>query len=528
MKPRIIFLLNSIGVDKGGLTHASLRQASVFADAGYDTEILTFQHNTQFPNIGGELVKRGKVSKKVRIRSMFHERALYSYNDKTNPKMPDINDEYYTGKYAVSKRHNHNAYRLFNNGVYEKYISLRKDGSLDFIDYFNMNRYRTKRELYDYYGNLSCLRSFSFENNQPRQEVYYDKKGEATLSIWYDHTDGAAKRIIHFGVDNQIISETAGDDKPHKLHWLNSVLGEKNDETLVISATRSTDDLLVGMDKAQVTTLIHLHSNHLTDPDDPASELNRRNRYAVRNIHNVDGMIVLTDKQRKDIIDRFGNGEKVFVIPNIYEVDASPVSRIKDFTTQFNTTREINKAVLISRLSSIKNVDHAVHAFKSVVDEIPDAKLEIWGRGDTEESLDALIKELGMTQNVLLKGYTGNPSQVYHSAALSIMTSKAEGFSLAVMESMANSTPVVSYDIRYGPSDMIEDGVNGFLVEKNDIEGIARKIIHMFKNPEDGKDMGKEASVTMKSKFSYKNYRDLWFSLADQLLKIDKGFDEDE
>ena len=83
MKPRIIILLNSIDVNKGGLTHASLRQASTFADAGYDTQILTFHYEPRFPIICKKLKEMGKVSEKVVIRNMFEELALYNDKDRT-------------------------------------------------------------------------------------------------------------------------------------------------------------------------------------------------------------------------------------------------------------------------------------------------------------------------------------------------------------------------------------------------------------------------------------------------------------
>ena len=139
-----------------------------------------------------------------------------------------------------------------------------------------------------------------------------------------------------------------------------------------------------------------------------------------------------------------------------------------------------------------------------------------------------MIESLDLGKNVFIKGYTQNPEKIYQDAALSVVTSNAEGFSLSVMESMANNTPVVSYDIRYGPSDMIEDGVNGFLIEKGDIGTLSERIIHMLKNPEETKNMGNEAGRTMQTKFSRENYQNLWFSLADKLLEKEERSNSNE
>lgn len=528
MKPRIIFLLNSVGLNRGGLTHASLRQASTFADAGYDTQVLTFNYEPSFPVIIEKLVQRGKVSRKVIMRNMFHERAGYGRRDKIKRGRMKVDISDYTGEYAISRRKNHNAYRLLKNGMYEKYISLREDDTLDFIDYFNENRYRTRREHYDYYGNITRINYFSFEENKLRQQVFYDKKGKAFLSTWFEPSKDKTTRVIHFGKDNTVISETTGDEAIHKRHWLNAVIDEHSSRAVVISDTRSTDSVLVGLDNDKAKRVLRPHSNHLSDADNPDSELNPRNRYAIRKIPEVDAIAVLTEKQKQDIVSRFGHEEKIFVIPNYYECGPPKITGLRSLAVNVKqragTTKERDmfKVVVISRFSGVKNIDHTIKAFKDVVKAVPEAKLEIWGQGDKKEEYLNLIKELGVGDNVKVKGYTQHPENVYRSAALSLVTSKAEGFSLSVMESMVNHTPVVSYDIRYGPSDMIEDGKNGFLIEKGDINALAKRIIHVLQNPAAARKMGETAGRTMDEKFGLDSYQKKWFSFVDHLLKKDK------
>ena len=290
---------------------------------------------------------------------------------------------------------------------------------------------------------------------------------------------------------------------------------------MAISDTRSTDELLVKLKHPQTLTALRMHSNHLKNPDDPTSELNKRNSFAIENIKNVDALIVLTEKQKNDIVNRYGYEDKIHVIPNYYEVSSSKIKGLKSIfsnITQNNSQRDMSKAIVISRFSGIKNIDHTIKAFKNVVKEVPEATLEIWGSGDKKKEYAELIKSLDLSENVLIKGYTQNPEEIYQSGGLSVLTSNAEGFSLAVMESMANKTPVVSYNIRYGPSDMIEDGINGFLIEKNDIEALSERIIQMLKHPEKTQQMGSEAGRTIQTKFSKEIYQKLWFSFTDKLF----------
>ena len=81
------------------------------------------------------------------------------------------------------------------------------------------------------------------------------------------------------------------------------------------------------------------------------------------------------------------------------------------------------------------------------------------------------------------RGYTSTPEQVFRGAGLSIMTSRRESFGLAVIESILQGCPVVSFDVKYGPRRVIEDGVNGFIVPDNDVAGMAQRIIEIMQNP---------------------------------------------
>src|SRR5699024_12436623 len=107
-------------------------------------------------------------------------------------------------------------------------------------------------------------------------------------------------------------------------------------------------------------------------------------------------------------------------------------------------------------------------------------------------------------------------------------TPQSQARSPCCMESTANTTPVVTYDIRYCSSDMIEDGVNGFLIEKGEIGTLSERIMHMLKNPQETKTLGNEAGRTMQTKFSRENYQNLWFSLADKPLEKEERSNSNE
>src|SRR5699024_12670644 len=91
--------------------------------------------------------------------------------------------------------------------------------------------------------------------------------------------------------------------------------------------------------------------------------------------------------------------------------------------------------------------------------------------------------DLGLQNHVFLRGYTNDANRVFGESIVSILTSKYEAFSFAIIESFINKTSVISYDVNYGPKDIITDGHDGYLIPEGDIEQLANRIIHLLKTP---------------------------------------------
>jgi len=174
-----------------------------------------------------------------------------------------------------------------------------------------------------------------------------------------------------------------------------------------------------------------------------------------------------------------------------------------------------NLAVTLARYHDDKKLDEAIKAFRLVVEEIPEAKYHIYGYGKLKHELELLINKLNLEKNVYLKNYTLNSRKIYMSAACSILTSKQEAFGMVLTESMAVGTPVVSYDTKYGPKDIIDSGVNGFIVPKGDKKQLADKIISIMSN-NNLRDRLSRNALQVKSKFSQETYRKNWINLISK------------
>lgn len=263
MKPTIFFLINSIDLDRGGLTRASLKQASFFAEMGYKTYMLTFNFNANYPKIRKKLYDMNKVHKNVVILNMYeelegHDKPLIA---KRPPKKASL--EELSEGFTLEKRPHYNAYRVHKNGLYYKYIALNKNNSLNFIDYYNDNRYRIKRETFDPWGNVKKVTYMDLASNKTRQIIYHDINGRAYLSQWNNPKKNTVQRLFLFDKNSSVAAEYVNDDVSHKVDWLHNMIDRLGgSKSVVVSDTRSTDEVLIHLNHPKAAKIWRMHSSH--------------------------------------------------------------------------------------------------------------------------------------------------------------------------------------------------------------------------------------------------------------------------
>jgi poly(glycerol-phosphate) alpha-glucosyltransferase len=199
--------------------------------------------------------------------------------------------------------------------------------------------------------------------------------------------------------------------------------------------------------------------------------------------HKYDAVVWLSEQQSLDVQKRLGKTDlRSFVIPNPPTVPADSESILDAITS--GTSKRPLRAIMITRLVSVKRVDHAIRAWQKVVQSLPEARLDIYGDGPEKDPLQELIHSLELEDSVTLHGYLENAREQARTAICHILTSSYEGQSLAIAEAMALGCPSISYEISYGPPEMISDGHSGLLVPSGDIYSLASAIIKVLADPE--------------------------------------------
>ena len=141
-----------------------------------------------------------------------------------------------------------------------------------------------------------------------------------------------------------------------------------------------------------------------------------------------------------------------------------------------------NLIITAARLVPGKGFDLLTKVAKQVLPQFPEWKWLLLGEGPERETLEEFCKREGLEGQLLLMGYVPKVETYLARAKLFVLTSKAEGLPMCLLEARAHGVPCVSFDVPTGPADMIEDGVNGYLIKPFDCEDMAGKLCTLMKD----------------------------------------------
>ena len=133
----------------------------------------------------------------------------------------------------------------------------------------------------------------------------------------------------------------------------------------------------------------------------------------------------------------------------------------------------------VGRLEQQKDFPTLIKSF-AIVRQVQPARLVILGQGKEQQKLNALVKELGIENDVAFLGFTQNPYAYMAKASVFVLSSIEEGLPTVLIEAMAVGTPVVSTNCKSGPDEILDNSKYGELVPVGDREAIAQAIFRLF------------------------------------------------
>lgn len=195
-------------------------------------------------------------------------------------------------------------------------------------------------------------------------------------------------------------------------------------------------------------------------------------------------------------------------------VIANPLS----FYSNESSNLQNKKVIAVGKQSYQKGYDRLLKAWQIVNKSYPNWELEIYGAFDKNEKLNELAENLKIANAVHFFEPLKDIQNKYLQSSIFVLSSRFEGFGMVLIEAMACGVPCVSFDCPYGPSDIISDNEDGFLVENGNYQEMANKIIYLVENDKKRIQFGKNAKCNVK-RYLPETVLNQWDNLFKDLVK---------
>lgn len=491
------FLVNNLGNKLTGIEKSVINRFKLFHSNKIDSHIITLSWNPH-------LHKHSKIfGINNNIFSMFD-----FFQEARHIHINTIKDwiEYwkYEQQYEIKYIPNTHDVRVFSNGTRIIYASFHDSEYkyLNYVNYIDSKGRKIKREHYDSRGFLSRIKYLTTKEKTV-YESYLTPKGDVKLEIYYG-PEAEKERITRIMLNNFHNRDYTFDNKNELAAFFYENLYKDGDLFFSDKTGFTSPPFLLTDSKIPVVSV--LHSTHVKNNDDiEGSDTKNIYKSVFSNLNRFSGIIVSTKQQKLDIERLIHSSIPVFNIP----VGYTEHSTLPDVQT---LPKGPIKLMSIARYSPEKQLDHQIRLVSKLKEDFDQIELHLFGFGKEQKKLEDLVNTLNLEDNVKFRGFIPDLTSEMHSSHVSLITSNMEGFSLALLESLSNGLPAISYDIAYGPSELIINDKNGYLVPKNDEDKLYETVKTFLNNPELQKSF-RSASIIEAQKYSQDEVIKKWHNL---------------
>jgi len=224
--------------------------------------------------------------------------------------------------------------------------------------------------------------------------------------------------------------------------------------------------------------------------------------YVERKVRNFDVLVALNALDSDD----WSRYVRTKVIMNM--VHLNPMGRF--------CSQDSKHVIFVGRYTEQKGIFDLFRIWELVSTKHPDWHLDLYGSGNLYE--DVLSESARLDVNIHVHKPEGDIFEKYLDSAFLVLTSFFEPFGLVMPEAMSCGMPVIAFDCPSGPSMIINDGVDGFLVKNRDITQFAEKVCFLIENPDIRRSMGM-AAASSAQRFAPEQVMPQWTSLFQNLIK---------
>ena len=234
-------------------------------------------------------------------------------------------------------------------------------------------------------------------------------------------------------------------------------------------------------------------------------------------LHFADHVVAVSEGQRRKILDFGVRSGKVSVIHNCIDVGNWRGAVLNDVRARLGIPADAVLVATAGRLSPEKNQLMLLRAAERIAPQTDDVYFAVFGEGVLRGELEAECRAAGLEGRFLLPGFWTDMAEVMETTDIFTLPSLTEGLPNVILEAFACSTPVVATAVG-GTPELVRDGENGFLVETDDVAGLAEGILSLSRDRELRGSMGRAGKEMVACEFTYphqaEQYRELYKSLV--------------
>lgn len=475
------FLDGNIGQLASGIEHAEFKRLRLFNQYGVPAKIVTtaYSASTRRNNAFWGLSEANFVN-------MYDFYAGTEQVDWPKLTLTDLLDA--DQAYRIEKRENGATFWEGQRQIAAVTYFPQSAEVIRSVDYFDGDAQVIRTDMYDERGFLAyakfmatrddvsagrvALEQFYTITGRPYLEITYRGRGNNVVPTNYRllPTLGTS---LSFMNKNQLIARFYDD--------LNRRDGE---HATFISDRTAVANLPMTMMQTVARKIEFIHNIHFSPYREPfKSQLVYASLSQNEQLSRTDLVITSTPQQADDIRKRLKTQIPITNIPVGVVTDEQLALPPVAITAP---PRVRGKIIVVARLFYEKNLSEAILAFQSAQAQHPWLTLDIYGYGDgingnvEENRLHQLVKDTGLTDCVRFMGYTKKMAEVYQQAQLILLTSRLEGFALALLEANSYGVPAISYDTYYGPAYIIKNGESGYVIPYGDRDQLSRQISNVM------------------------------------------------
>lgn len=207
----------------------------------------------------------------------------------------------------------------------------------------------------------------------------------------------------------------------------------------------------------------------------------------VNSCRKIDTLVLVSDSLRSFYKKEMKNKKlkcRCVFIPNMLDDIPNNTSSLEE-----------KRIISVGRFSKEKGYVDLIEVFKKFHDKYPDWKLDLVGDGAERNKIVDKIYEYGLIDSVNVHGYLRKDkvNELLSQASIYLMASYTESFGIVLIEAMSHGIPCIAFTSAEGANDLIQNNVNGYLVEHRDFDEMVNKIEELVIDKKKRLSLGKKA-----------------------------------